>query len=107
MFDKLRKNYNILCTPSQIYVLLSSIVIISTLFQNATDPHKYCIGDHQCNIKFNNLFIFAGKVIWMIFWAIVLDSLCKNGYKRLAWILIFLPIIAMALLLLTFIFTQL
>ena len=107
MFNDLRKKYNILCTPSQIYVLISAVTIIGMLLQNVTESHKYCVGNLSCNIQFNNLFIFAGKLVWMLFWAIVLDSLCKNGYKRLAWMLVVLPIVALLLASVFFVFSQL
>ena len=107
MFDNLRKKYNFLCTPSQIYVLLSAVTIIGILLQNISESHRYCVGNIACSLQFNNLFIFAGKVVWMLFWAIVLDSLCKNGYKRLAWIVVLFPIIALLLASVFFIFSQL
>ena len=103
MFNKLRKNYNILCTPAQAYILVSAVAIIASLIQNREESHTYCLGNKKCNLQFNNLFIFAGKIIWMIFWAIVLDSLCKNGYKKLAWTVLLLPLIMMFLLLLIFV----
>lgn len=106
MFDKLRKKYNVLCSPSQVYVLISAVAIIAMLMQNITEPNKYCIGKYSCKLKFNNLFVFAAKVLYVIFWAIVLDSLCKNGYKNLAWVIVLMPFILLFLLTLLFILSQ-
>ena len=107
MFDKLRKNYNFLCRPSQVYVLISAVAIISMLLQNVSDPNKYCVGKYSCRLSFNNLFVFAIKVLYVVFWAIVLDSLCKNGYKNLAWSIVLVPFIILAIAIALFIMSQL
>ena len=107
MFDKLRKNYNILCRPSQVYVLISAVAIIAMLVQNIAEPHKYCVGKFSCRLNFNNLFVFAAKVLYVVFWAIVLDSLCKNGYKDLAWAIVLLPFILLGLMIALFMMSQL
>lgn len=107
MFDKLRKNYNILCRPSQVYVLISAVAIIAMLIQNIAEPHKYCVGKFSCRLTFNNLFVFAAKVLYVVFWAIVLDSLCKNGYKDLAWAIVLLPFILLGLMIALFMMSQL
>lgn len=106
MIKNLRKNYNLLCTPSQVYVLISAIAIITMLIQNINEPRKYCIGRLSCHLKFNNLFLFIVKVLYVIFWAIVLDSLCKNGYKDLAWAIVLLPFFLLFLLVVLFIIAQ-
>ena len=103
MFKQLRKNYNLLCSPSQVYVLISAVAIIAMLIQNVAEPHKYCVGRFSCKLNFNNLLMFAAKVLYVVFWAIILDSLCKNGYKRLAWGIVLLPFLLLALLVALFI----
>ena len=107
MFNKLRKNYNVLCRPSQVYVLISAVAIIAMLIQNIAEPNKYCVGSYSCKISFNNLFVFAAKILYLIFWAIVLDSLCKNGYKDLAWGITLLPFILLAILIVLFMVSHL
>ena len=106
MFNKLRKNYNFLCRPSQIYVLISAVAIIAMLVQNIAEPNRYCVGKYSCRLSFNNLFVFAAKVLYVVFWAIVLDSLCKNGYKDLAWTIVLLPFILLAIMIALFIMSQ-
>lgn len=107
MLTKLRKNYNLLCTPSQVYVLISAIAIVAMLLQNIAEPRKYCIGRFSCQLNFNNLFVFAVKVLYVIFWAIVLDSLCKNGYKDLAWAIVLLPFFLLFLMIALFMMSRL
>lgn len=106
LINKLRKNYNILCTPAQLYIFISLIAVIAMLFQNLNEPKKYCIGKYSCNLNFNNVLLFAAKLIYIIFWTIVLDSLCKNGYTELAWAIVLLPFIAFFLLIGLFLFSQ-
>jgi ABC-type polysaccharide transport system permease subunit len=106
MLTNLRKNYNLLCTPSQVYVLISAIAIVTMLLQNLNEPRKYCIGRYSCKLNFNNLLLFVMKVLYVIFWAIILDSLCKNGYKDLAWAIVLLPFFLLFLLIVLFIFSQ-
>lgn len=103
MFNNLRKNYNKLCSPSQVYVLISAIAIVAMLVQNISEPKKYCLGGYSCKLNFNNLLMFAFKVLYVIFWAIVLDSLCKNGYRDLAWAIVLLPFITLFILVVGFI----
>lgn len=107
MFGALRKNYNSLCSPAQLYVFISAVSIIAMLAQNWSEPKKYCVGMFSCNLDFNNLFIFLVKVLYVVFWAIVLDSLCKNGYKDLAWTIVLLPFVAFFLLIALFMFSRL
>jgi ABC-type polysaccharide transport system permease subunit len=106
MIKNLRKNYNLLCSPAQVYILISAIAIITMLIQNINEPRKYCIGRLSCHLNFNNLFLFIVKVLYVIFWAIVLDSLCKNGYKDLAWAIVLLPFFLLFLLVVLFIMAQ-
>lgn len=106
MIKNLRKNYNLLCTPSQVYVLISAVAIITMLIQNIAEPRKYCIGRFSCQLNFNNLFLFAMKVLYVVFWAIVLDSLCKNGYKDLAWSIVLLPFFLLFLMIVLFVVSQ-
>ena len=64
---KLVKDIKKMCTPAVVYLLLS----VFALF----------------------VLIFIGKIIYIGFWTVVLDSLCKNGWGSLSWFLVFLPII--------------
>lgn len=106
MFSNLRKQYNLLCSPSQFYVFLSVVAIIFMLIQNLSEPKKYCVGMYSCNISFNNLFLFVAKILYVVFWAIVLDSLCKNGYTDLAWAIVLMPFITLFLIVALFIMSN-
>ena len=106
LVNNLRKNYNLLCTPAQLYVFISLISIIMIFFQNMYDSRKYCVGMLSCELTYNNLILFAFKLAYMVVWAIIFDSLCKNGYTNLSWALVLLPFIAMFILIAIFMFAK-
>lgn len=97
MFSNLQKQFNTLCTPSQFYLVLSIFAVILMLIQNKDNTNKYCVGNYSCNLPFSNIFLFIVKLLMILFWTIVLDSLCKNGYTNLAWVVVLFPFILMAL----------
>lgn len=100
--NNLRKNYNLLCSPSQLYVFISLISIVMIFFQNMRDSRKYCVGMLSCDLTYSNLILFAFKLGYMLIWAIIFDSLCKNGYTNLSWALVLMPFIAMFILIAMF-----
>jgi len=60
-----------------------------------TETRKYTIGMFTRTLSFSNLFMFLAKMVYVVVWAIILDSLCKNGYKDLAWTIVLLPFVLM------------
>ena len=106
LVTRLRKNYNLLCSPAQLYVLISLISIIMIFFQNMRDSRKYCVGLLSCDLTYSNLVLFALKIGYMILWAIIFDSLCKNGYTNLAWAIVLLPFLAMFIMIGMFMLSQ-
>ena len=96
------KQFNELCKPAQFYTLLSLFSLLAILFQNISEPTQYCLGSYTCNLSFHNVFMFAGKVLYMLVWTIILQSLCKSGYKSLSWFIVLIPFILMFVLLGTF-----
>ncbi len=106
MLATLRKNYNLLCTPAQLYVFITLLSIIAIFFQNMNESRKYCVGMFTCDLTYNNLILFAFKIGYMLIWAIIFDSLCKNGYINLAWALVLLPFVAMFILIAMFMFAK-
>ena len=88
------KNIEKLCTPAHVYLVLSVISVLLMALQNifAGKKGKYCVGIFSCDIP-NLLVVFAGKVLYIAFWTIVLNSLCVAGYKQLSWFLVLLPFI--------------
>ena len=86
--DRIRK----LCTPAYIYLTISVIAVVMMMVQNAGNQKKYCVGDYECQV-YNTAAIFIGHGIYIVIWTIILDSLCKSGFKQLSWLLVLLPFI--------------
>jgi hypothetical protein len=83
-----------LCQPSYIYFVLSLFSLILMLIQNCSSKkkHKYCVGIFECNVK-SIIPIFIVKLMYVVFWTFILDLLCKNGYKKLSWLILLFPFI--------------
>tara|TARA_Y100001970_G_C13932178_1_gene698847 strand:- start:488 stop:811 length:324 start_codon:yes stop_codon:yes gene_type:complete len=86
-------NIKKLCTPASIYFLMSMIAFLIILVQNlGGEMNVLCVGDYKCDI--GNVFVgLIMNLIYIIFWTFVLDLMCKNGYEKLSWIIVLLPIL--------------
>ena len=82
-----------LCTPAYIYLVLSAIGIILIAFQNyGTSPNLYCVGNVKCPVQTTTP-IFIMKILYVVFWTFILNTLCSYGYYQLSWFLLLLPFI--------------
>ena len=81
-----------LCTPAFIYILLSSIGIIIIAYQNYGNQNLYCVGNVNCPVQ-STTPIFIAKVLYVLFWTFVLNTLCSYGYYKLSWFILLLPFI--------------
>lgn len=90
------RKLNQLCTPAFVYFVLSFVGIIVTIFQNMGNTNKYCLGSLTCNVP-STVAIFIMKIICILFWTWVLNLMCKDGHKNIAWFLVLLPFILMFL----------
>ena len=75
----MKNSFSELCAPAKLYFVLVFISIIIGLFS----------GFHFLAIIFKLLFAFI--------WTMVLNWLCKKGWKTLSWILVLLPFILIIL----------
>lgn len=91
-FNTLQKTIRNLCTPAFVYLVMSAISFITLASQNIADSKKFCLGKLSCQIPHVSL-VFAAKILYITFWTWAINTLCKSGYKRLAWVLLFLPVI--------------
>ncbi len=82
-----------LCTPSYLYFVISMISIVILAFQNIGNSNTYCVGVYQCHA--NTLGVFLGKILYILFWTWVLNTLCKAGYEKISWFVFLLPFIFM------------
>lgn len=88
---KLVKDIKKMCTPAVVYLLLSVFSLVVLVISNLGNRRTLCVGEYDCPVE-NVFFIFISKIIYIAFWTIVLDSLCKNGWGAISWFLVFLPI---------------
>ena len=82
-----------LCTPSYVYFIISFVTLIMTAIQNMGNNRKYSLGSFSCPVS-NCLFIFAIKIVVILFWTWVLNLMCKDGHSEIAWMLVLLPFVA-------------
>ena len=75
-----------LCTPAYIYLIISIIAIIAAMFENAGRTRTYSFCGYTMSVD-NTGVVFLIQGIIVVFWTIVLDSLCKNGFSQLSWLL--------------------
>tara|TARA_B100000963_G_scaffold219251_1_gene191194 strand:+ start:3527 stop:3853 length:327 start_codon:yes stop_codon:yes gene_type:complete len=86
-------NLKKLCTPASIYFVISMIAFLVLLVQNlGGDSSVLCVGDYKCDIGsvFMSLVV---NLLYIVFWTFVLDLMCKNGYEKISWLLVLLPIL--------------
>ena len=81
-----------LCTPSYVYLVISTIAVIVMARQNFGNINTYCVGSLTCVVGSTAL-VFAIKVLYILFWTWILNLICKAGVPQLAWFLVLLPFI--------------
>ena len=87
-----------LCTPSYVYLVISSIALIVMLYQNIGNVNTYCLGSYSCNVSSTAL-IFIIKAVYILFWTWILNLMCKANATSIAWLVLLLPVITMFVLL--------
>jgi hypothetical protein len=98
MFDKL-------CTPAQIYLIVSFILMVLSYFGlNAISQQ---ISLNQSNNSFLQSLNFTYQkdartsyvvqTVLIVLWTWILSYLCKKGFSNLSWFLILLPWVLMFL----------
>jgi hypothetical protein len=81
-----------LCTPAFIYILLSSVGIIILAYQNYGNQNLYCVGNVNCPVE-STTPVFVAKILYVLFWTFILNTLCSYGYYKLSWFILLLPFI--------------
>ena len=81
-----------LCTPSYVYFIISVLAIVISAIQNMGNSNKYTLGMFSCQVP-SCIAVFVVKVVYILFWTWVLNLICKDGHKGIAWFLVLLPFI--------------
>ena len=86
-----------LCTPSYVYLVISSIALIVMLYQNMGNVNTYCLGEYSCSVS-STAMIFIIKAVYILFWTWMLNLMCKANATNIAWLVLLLPVIIMFIL---------
>ena len=86
------KSIQQLCTPAYIYFLLSVIGIIMAIIQNVGNRRVYSLGSMSVPVP-NTIMVFIVKIVAILFWTWILNLMCKDGHKEIAWFLVLLPFV--------------
>ena len=81
-----------LCTPALFYFYISIFVLLITIIQNLGNNGKYTLGSFSVKVP-STIIIFVLKIIYILFWTWILNLICKDGHKGIAWLLVLLPFI--------------
>ena len=83
-----------LCTPAQVYLVISMITLIVIALQNLGNPNSYCVGRYTCNVSSISI-LYSLKILYVLFWTWILNIICKEGYTSVSWFLVILPFLLM------------
>ena len=83
-----------LCTPAFLYFSLSVFSLIMMVIQNMFNKNNnmFCLGNYSCNME-NSFLVYVTNIFYILFFTWLLNSLCKMGYEKLSWFILFLPFI--------------
>ena len=93
------KTFKSLCTPAQLYLVMSGLSFLAILMQNCTDSSSYKIGTMKVKPQCHNAFFFIFKALYILAFTFVLNWFCSKKLTTLSWILVLLPFIGMFLIL--------
>jgi hypothetical protein len=85
---------NQLCTPAYLFFMISMVLLVIVAIQNMMEKNKtdYSMGRYRCRVP-SCMLMFVLKVLYIIFWTWVLNLMCKDGHKDIAWFVFLLPYI--------------
>ena len=83
-----------LCTPSLLYFVISMLGLIAMIVQNFGNSNMFRLGPFNASVP-NTTVIFIVKFIYILFWTWILNLMCKDGHKDVAWFLLLIPFILM------------
>jgi hypothetical protein len=85
-----------LCTPSLVYFVISVIGLVMAVMQNLNNNRRYNLGSFSCQVP-SCVAIFIIKVVYVLFWTWILNLMCRDGHTEIAWFLVLLPFILLAI----------
>ena len=86
------KSFKELCSPAAVYFVVSIFALIMILFQNLGNSNSYHVGNFSCRVP-STMIVFIVKLIYVLFWTLLLNLICKDGYTGVSWLLVLFPLI--------------
>ena len=80
------------CTPARLYLYISIFSMLLIMLQNGGNDAVFCVGQAKCPAT-NLPAIFIGQALYIAFWTLILQSLCKGGYESISWFMFLFPLI--------------
>ena len=90
------KKLSELCTPSLVYFVISVVGLAMAIVQNLGNKNRYSLGSFSCQVP-SCMAIFIIKVVYVLFWTWILNLMCCDGHVEIAWFLVLLPFILLAI----------
>jgi hypothetical protein len=85
-----------LCTPAFLYFSLAMLGVLVSVVQNLGNSRRYNLGMLSARVP-STFLVFVVKIIYILFWTWVLNLMCKDGHKEIAWFLVLIPFILLFL----------
>jgi len=85
-----------LCTPAFLYFVLSMLGVLVSVVQNLGNSRRYSLGMLSTSVP-STFLVFIVQIIYILFWTWVLNLMCKDGHKEIAWFLVLIPFILLFL----------
>ncbi len=85
-----------LCTPAFLYFVLSMLGVLVSVVQNLGNSRRYSLGMLSTRVP-STFLVFIVQIIYILFWTWVLNLMCKDGHKEIAWFLVLIPFILLFL----------
>ena len=80
------------CTPARLYAYISLFSMALLIIQNVGNCGVFQAGSVECAAP-SLVGIFLGQGLYIAFWTLVLQSLCKYGYESLSWFVFLFPLV--------------
>jgi len=93
------KTFKSLCSPAQLYLVMSALSFIIILMQNCNDSQTYKIGTMEVKPECHNVVFFVFKALYILGFTYLLNWFCSKKLKTLSWIIVLLPFLGMFLVL--------
>jgi len=81
-----------LCTPAMLYFFISIAGLLLIVINNINQSDNLCVGPFECSVG-NRVIIYIVNAIYILFWTLILDILCKSGWNNFSWFIFLLPFI--------------